>query len=194
MPSPSHSAHQWEVISATLESVLTNRAVRSEITLERTPAPAKLASFTSALVADVDVAGDEVGSGRIVVLYEPEFQPAWDGHIRLVSYVRSELETELVMDPLLLQVGWSWVQDSFKERGIEVHALSGTVSRAGSQSFGDLAERAPEGSIEIRASWTVPHSADLGEHLLSWCDLLASAAGIEPLPEGVVSFSPPGRS
>ena len=194
MTATSPSSHRWLDLSATVEAVLNDRSVRSEITLDSTPAPARLATHTAALLADVDVDGDEMGSGRLVILFEPEFQPTWDGHVRCVAFVRSNLETELVLDPLLLQVGWSWVTDSLAGRDSSAIALSGTVSRNSSQSFGDLAARDPEGNVEIRVSWTVPEGESLREHILAWCDMLSMTCGLPPLAEGVVSITRPGRA
>lgn len=171
---------------------MSDNSIRPEITLDLTPAPARLATHTTAIVADVDVSGTEVASGRLVVLFEPEYQPAWDGNIRCVAYIRSELEPEMVTDPLLLEVGWSWMTDALTERGVEVSNLSGTVSRAGSQSFGDISERDPEGSIEIRSSWTVQDN-DIAAHVRAWCDVLSLTAGLAPLTDGVVSISTPGK-
>lgn len=181
-------SNQWSTLQQTIESAISDRGIRAEITLETAPAPARLATNAMTILADLDVAGEEVGSGRLVILHEPEWQEAWDGNLRMVAFARSELETELVTDAMLLEVGWSWVLDSFKGREITASSLSGTVSRAGSQSFGDLSARAPEGSVEIRYSWTILDFPDLPQHILSWCDLLASAAGLEPLPDGVVAL------
>lgn len=162
---------------------------RAEISLEAAPAPARLATHTAALLADVDVHGSEVGNGRLVLLAEPKFQPEWDGQIRLVGFVRADLENEMVTDPLLLEVGWSWVVDSFATRGLSPVALSGTVSRSGNQSFGDISARPATGSIEIRSSWTVAEES-ISDHVAAWCELLAAACGLEPLPVGVVSLKP----
>jgi hypothetical protein len=181
-------SNQWSTLKQMIESAITDRGIRAEITLETAPAPARLATNAMTILADLDVAGEEVGSGRLVILHEPEWQEAWDGNLRMVAFARSELETELVTDSMLLEVGWSWVMDSFKGREISASSLSGTVSRAGSQSFGDLSARTPEGSVEIRYSWTILDYAELPQHVLSWCDLLASAAGLEPLPDGVVAL------
>lgn len=179
---------QWSELQQLIQSAIADRGIRSEITLETAPAPARLATNAMTILADLDVAGAEVGSGRLVILHEPEWQEAWDGNLRMVAFARSELETELVTDSMLLEVGWSWVMDSFKSRDITADSLSGTVSRAGSQSFGDLSARTPEGSVEIRYSWTILDYADMSQHVLSWCDLLASAAGLEPLPHGVAAL------
>lgn len=179
---------EWIEITSQIKALLENRTTRPEVKLDHTAAPARLATHTAAIVADVDVNGDEVGNGRLVVLFEPHFQDTWDGNLRLVGFVSADLETELVTDPMLLEVGWSWVEDAFKGRLINPLALSGTVSRSGSQSFGDISMREPEGQVEIRVSWTVPANEDFTEHALAWVDLMTSAAGLEPLPEGVTAI------
>ncbi len=65
------------------------------------PAPAKLAPFAAAVAASVEEAGNELARGRLIVLYDPEGHEAWDGCLRLVTYIRTELEDELVTDPML---------------------------------------------------------------------------------------------
>ncbi len=179
---------QWVEITSQIKALLENRTTRPEVKLDHTAAPARLATHTAAIVADVDVRGEEVGNGRLVVLFEPLFQDTWDGNLRLVGFVSADLETELVTDPMLLEVGWSWVEDAFKGRSLNPLALSGTVSRSGSQSFGDISMREPEGQVEIRVSWTVPGGEEFSEHALAWVDLMTSAAGLEPLPEGVTAI------
>lgn len=180
---------QWIEITSEIKALLENRNIRTEIKLDHTAAPARLATHTAAIVADVDMHGEEIGNGRLVVLFEPLFQDTWDGNLRLVGFVSADLETELVTDPMLLEVGWSWVEDSFNERGLNPLALSGTVSRSGSQSFGDISMREPEGQVEIRVSWTVPASESFTTHALAWIDLMTCAAGLEPLPAGVSAIS-----
>lgn len=194
MSAKSNQRDLWTDIVATIEATISDRSVRPEISLETAPAPARLATHTAAILADVDQDGHEVGSGRLVVLYEPDFQTTWDGHIRCVAFVRADLDEELVTDQLLLKVGWSWITEALEERGATAVALSGTVSRNGSQSFGDLAERAPEGSVEIRVSWTVGEFDDVRTHILAWCDMLAKTCALQPLSDGVVSISRSVRS
>lgn len=180
-------------ITVAIDEAIKDRSIRAEISLDQAPAPARLATHTSAILADVDQDGEEVGSGRLVILYEPDFQTTWDGHIRCVAFVRADLDEEMVTDELLLKVGWSWITEALEDRSANAIALSGTVSRNGSQSFGDLAERKPEGSIEIRVSWTVPDTDDLRTHILAWCDMLAKTCALEPLTDGVVSIARAGR-
>src|SRR5680860_843494 len=78
---------------------------RAELFVEAMPAPQRIAPFASALSADVSVDGDEVGSGRIVVLHDPAGNDAWAGTFRCVAYARAEIDPELVSDPMLAGVG-----------------------------------------------------------------------------------------
>lgn len=176
----------WGQLHEQLQHLVASDAIRPEFTLELAPAPAKLATNTAALLADVDTS-IPVGNGRLVILFEPEYQVAWEGHIRLVSYITAQLEAELIIDPMLLEVGWSWITDALD--GLHYLALSGTVSRNDSQSFGDISTRAPEGSIEMRASWTIANADEFSSNLNAWITMLQSASGLEPLPAGVTHIA-----
>jgi hypothetical protein len=175
----------WPSIEEAVERARRSAQVRSEIALDDVPAPVRLAKHGLALSGEIlDSEDIELAHGRFVLLHEPGGQATWQGDTRAVVFVRAVLEADLAIDPLLLEVGWDWLSESVAERGLELVALSGTVSRTGSQAFGDIASREPEGAIEIRASWTVrPTGAD--SSLLAWCDLMATAAGLIPLNEGV---------
>lgn len=177
---------EWSELHEQLRQLAEDERIRPEFTLELAPAPAKLATHTAALLADVDTS-IPVGNGRLVVLYEPEYQVAWEGNVRLVSYITAQLEPELITDPLLLEVGWSWIHDALM--GLGFAALSGTVSRNDSQSFGDISSRPPEGSIEMRASWTITELSEFSMHLHAWITMLQSASGLEPLPDGVTHIA-----
>ncbi len=164
--------------------------VRPEVVLDEVPGPARIAPFSAALTADVrtarrSVAADDLASGRFVVLYDPAGQDAWEGSFRLVTLVRATLEAEVGTDPLLAEVAWSWFVDSLASAGVDPHAAGGTVTRVLSQSFGALDRREEQTELEIRASWT-PWDQHLGPHLTAWTTLLCTAAGLPPLPEGVV--------
>ncbi len=54
----------------------------------------------------------ELATGRLVLLHDPDGEQAWDGVLRLVVYVRAEVDAELASDPLLPDVGWSWLTDA----------------------------------------------------------------------------------
>jgi hypothetical protein len=159
------------------------RAVRprEEIALEEVPAPQRLAPYAFAMSATVrKEADDEMATGRLILLHDPDGHDAWDGGtLRLVTYVTAELEPELAADPLLPAVGWSWLVDALEAYDAAHTAIGGTVTQTISTRYGQLAGPPAAGDIEIRASWT-PLGAELGAHLRAWCALLASTAGLPP--------------
>ncbi|MBB2892217.1 DUF3000 domain-containing protein [Flexivirga oryzae] len=173
---------------------LQNVRLRPEIRLTEVPAPGRIAPYSLAMTADVcSTIGSEeteLATGRFVVLHDPNFPEPWEGSWRLVTFVRAELEPETGADPLLGQVGWSWLTDCLREAGAEFRAEAGTVTRVLSEGFGSLAEDGNTVEIEIRASWT-PKGPNLGTQLAAWADLLSTVAGLPPLPEGVVAL--PGQ-
>ncbi|HZN16978.1 MAG TPA: DUF3000 domain-containing protein [Micromonosporaceae bacterium] len=152
---------------------------RPEIVLEDVPAPQRLAPYAHAIGAAVVRDSEEVATGRLILLHDPAGHEAWDGTLRLVTYVTAELEPDLAADPLLPGVGWSWLVDALDLHGADYTALGGTVTQTLSTRFGDLAGPPTAADVEIRASWT-PLSTDLDTHVLAWCSLLASTAGLPP--------------
>ncbi len=157
------------------------RAVRprTEIVLEEMSAPRHLAPYAYALGATVLRDSEEIATGRLVLLYDPAGHEAWEGALRLVTYVTAEVEPEIAADPLLPAVGWSWLIDALEEHGAEFTAAGGTVTQTASTRFGDLAGPPIAADLEVRASWT-PLDDELGAHLEAWCTLLASTAGLPP--------------
>ena len=180
-------------------AVATMRAarLRPEVHCEEMPAPQRIAPFAAALSADVTVDGDEVGTGRIILLHDPLGNDAWDGEFRCVAYARAEIDVELITDPMLAGVGWSWLTDALDAHGASFHMASGTVTRVATESFGGMAEDTAAAQLEIRASWTpiVPVGATLGAqqeaqldvapHVEAWGELLCTAVGLPPVPDGV---------
>jgi hypothetical protein len=104
---------------------------------------------------------------------------------RTFQETRAGLDPEMAADPMMTEVGWSWLMDCLAAQGLKVIAPSGTVTRVASESFGAMSDRPASAEIEIRASWT-PEGDELGDHLMAWGDLLCTAAGLPPLPAGVV--------
>jgi len=161
---------------------------RPEITVDTVPAPQRLAPWTYALSAEVCTGEEDdppIATARLVLLHDPDGQQAWDGVLRLVIYVRAELEGELAGDPLLPEVGWSWLTEALELSGARFTALGGTVTQTSSARFGDIAGPTHSHDIELRASWT-PEDAELGPHAGAFCALLATAAGLPPV--GVRTF------
>jgi hypothetical protein len=160
--------------------------LRPELFVEEMPAPQRIAPFASALSGDVTVDGDDVGSGRIVVLHDPAGNDAWEGTFRCVAYVRADIDPELVTDPLLAEVGWSWPTEALDAHGAGYAVPSGTVTCVASESFGGMAGEPASAQIEIRASWSPV--GDLAPHVEAWGELLCTAAGLPPVPEGVATM------
>lgn len=152
---------------------------RPEITLQPVRAPQRLAPWTYALSASVSTEEQEIATGRLVVLHDPAGNEAWEGTLRLVSYICSELDPEMALDPMLPSVGWSWLLEALADSGAAHLAAGGTVTRTSSRRFGDLAGPGDSHDLELRASWT-PLDSDLAPHLDAWCTLLASTAGLPP--------------
>ncbi|MQA83608.1 MAG: DUF3000 family protein [Streptosporangiales bacterium] len=167
--------------------------VRSDIALKETPAPQRLAPHTAALAAVVRSGETELAMGRLILLYDPEGQPGWEGTFRIVTYVRADLEPEIAGDPLLPPVGWSWLTEALDAHGATYLAPSGTVTRVASESFGNMADEPATSEVELRASWT-PTGDDLKSHVEAWCDVLSLAAGLPPAPPGVAALPPRRRS
>lgn len=163
---------------------------RAEIVLGTLPAPARLAPYSHAIAATLYNTDDvEVGSGRLVLLYDPDGVEAWDGTLRIVIFATCELENEVARDPLLPEVAWSWLVDAVAET--DHTALGGTVTATASTRFGDISGPEHADDLEVRASWT-PRSTDTKPHLEAFLELLSAAAGLPPV--GVSSIRGTSRS
>src|SRR3954462_3819012 len=159
---------------------------RPEILTEEMPAPQRIAPYASALSADVNSEGMDIGTGRIVVLPDPAGNDAWEGTFRCVAYARADIDPELAADPLLAEVGWTWLMEALAAHGATYSAPSGTVTTVASESFGGMAPEPSTAQIEIRASWTPV--GDLTAHVEAGGELLCTAAGLPPVPEGVATI------
>ena len=168
-------------------------ALRPEVFCEEMPAPQRIAPYAFALSADVTVDDTDIGTGRIILLHDPAGNDAWDGTFRCVAYARAEIDLELITDPMLAAVGWSWLTEALDAHGATYAAASGTVTRVATESFGGMADEGGTAQLEIRASWTpwVPKNAapgtplDMAPHVEAWGELLCTAVGLPPVPEGV---------
>ncbi|MDT7546692.1 MAG: hypothetical protein QOE99_2802 [Actinomycetota bacterium] len=173
----------FRAAAATLFAALAE-AARPGLALREVPAPRKLAPYSVAVAADVSRGGEEVASGRFVVLHDPAGQDGWRGDTRIVAFVSADVEAEMAADSALAAVGWSWLTESLTDRGALHTAAGGTVTRTMSSRFGSLEQPDESNEVEIRASWTAlaqpDGTLDLGEHLRAWCDLLCATAGLPP--------------
>ncbi len=187
-----------------------------DLSFEEVPAPKRLAPYATAIAAAVQRDGTDVAWGRLVLLYDPDGQAGWDGVFRLVAYVRAEVEPEIAADPLLGEVGWSWLSEALDEHVPGYTRVSGTVTRVITEGFGTKRDELPLTGFELRASWspTGPGGSpgrkrsgrtarasrpgqpdldvlDLPAHIAAWCDCLSAAAGLEP--PGTRALRPPGH-
>jgi len=167
--------------------------LRPEVFCEEMPAPQRIAPYAAALTADVTVDGTDLGTGRIILLHDPAGNDAWDGTYRCVAYARAEIELDLVTDPMLAAVGWSWLTEALDAHGAAYTAASGTVTRVATESFGGMADEGGTAQLELRASWTPvqvegPMGVDVAPHVEAWGELLCTAVGLEPVPEGVTAI------
>jgi len=166
--------------------------LRPEVHLTEVPAPSRIAPYAVAMSAEVISSGalgggDELASGRFVLLYDPSEPEPWNGVWRAVTFARAVFDPELANDPMLGAVGWSWLKEALENREAIHTADAGTVTRVVSESFAGLVDRGATVEMEIRASWT-PGGPNLGVHLQAWADLLCTVGGLPPLPEGVTAL------
>ncbi len=118
--------------------------VRAEARVEPIRAPQRLAPWTYALSTDIIAAdGEELATGRLVLLYDPDGAEAWDGELRLVVFASAEVEPDIATDPLLPEVAWNWLTSSLQDRGADHLAAGGTVTQTTSTRFGDVHGPAP---------------------------------------------------
>lgn len=160
---------------------------RPEIALTPTRPPQRLAPYSHAIAARLDAGEQELVTARLILLHDPDGQQAWDGTLRLVCYVRAEVEADIAADPMLPAVGWSWLTEALEPVAPDVTALGGTVTLTSSARFGDIAGPERTDDVELRASWT-PRSGNLRPHGAAFCDLLGTAAGLPPT--GVSALEP----
>ena len=159
---------------------------RSEIVLTEVPAPQKLAPHAMALSADVS---EITATGRFVLLHDPAGQEGWGGTFRCVTFIRSAIDAEMASDPVLVDLGWSYLLDSLAKHGAKFSNPSGTVTRVSSASFGTLKGQVESNELEIRASWTPEEPEKLVDHALAWLETIEIACGLMPIPTGVTQLS-----
>ncbi len=164
--------------------------IRPEFRVDEAPAPQRLAPFALALTVESAIDDRDPLSGRFVLLHDPDGVGEWDGDFRAVVFARASLEPDLVSDPMLHDVGWTWLMEALAETGAHASQLGGTVTATAGQSFGSLSDRPRDGFVEIRASWT-PYSVDgapvhesMERHVEAWIELLRHATGLMPMAPG----------
>lgn len=166
--------------------------LREEIIAEEIDPPQRFAPYSYALgfnvfpcvhasaapiVDSLPLEDNACAFGRIIFLYDPEGQETWNGTLRVVIYIESDLEPVMAHDPLLPQVGWNWVEEMLED--VPHTALGGTVTCTSSYRHGDIAGPSQAYQLEIRSSWTA-QDTDLNAHVTAFRSVIEHAAGLPP--------------
>jgi hypothetical protein len=187
---PAHRAAAPPAFAHAVKSLRDLRPL-SHVRIGEAPAPSRVAPFSIALTAEVTDDDDELASGRFILLHDPAGQEAWQGTMRVVTFAQATLETELGEDPMLCDIGWSWLTEQL--RPCPHTARGGTVTRVLSASYDAMSSRPGTAEIEIRASWS-PLGTDITDHFQAWSAMLCTIAGLPPLPDGVSALPATARS
>jgi Protein of unknown function (DUF3000) len=170
--------------------------VRDDLAFEDWPAPKRLAPHAIALAVTAYQDGEEAGTGKLVLLHDTAGQEGWTGTFRVVVHVHADVEEEMAADPLLGEVGWSWLTDALDLHAPGYGAPSGTVTRVITEGYGAKADEPPSTGFELRASWC-PADDEIEDEVrgavLAWSDVLAAAAGLPAQPPGTRALGPRGR-
>ena len=157
--------------------------LRKELNVEQIPAPERIAPNAIALAAAVNHKSTNVnpinpptGTGRFVLLHDPDSSEEWGNSFRVVCYAQAPLEIEIGLDPFIAEVAWTWLLDALKARDARYTYASGTATKTLSSGFGTLESQGDGAQIELRASWT-PLGNEFGTHASAWSELICLLAG-----------------
>lgn len=152
---------------------------REELTINEIPSPTGVAPWSIALSANFGAPphgqDSALGTGRFILMYDPEEPSGWDGAFRVVTFVQATQDADIARDELAAPVAWTWVTEALALRHADASALAGTVTSVASSSFGDIEHRSDTGQMELRASWS-PHGS-VTAHVEAWCDIVCAVAG-----------------
>jgi hypothetical protein len=173
-------------------------AVRSDLEFEEWPAPKRLAPHAVALAVTAYRDGAEAGTGKLVLLYDPAGPEGWAGTFRLVAQVQADVEEEMAADPLLGEVGWSWLTEALDQHAPGYAAVSGTVTRVITEGYGAKADDPLVTAFDLRASWSPAEdddsAAEISGAVAAWCELLAAACGLPATGTTALGFGGRRRS
>lgn len=167
-------------------------SVRDELVLQQIDAPGKLAKHEVAFSANIDAASTDVatdlGTGRFVLLWDPDEPEPWGSRFRVITFAKSPLETDIGADEQISDVAWAWLTEALQNRHANFIAEAGTATRIISSGYGALSNQSDHAELEIRASWS-PVDTNANAHLEAWQDLVCIMSGLPNLPAGVSSFA-----
>lgn len=162
-------------------------AFRADLSVREIPAPTGLAPHAIALAGEVrpetEHGESTYGTGRFLLLHDPEEPDPWGGPWRVVCFAQAPLDADIGVDPLVADVAWSWLVDALGAHGARYHSPSGTATKTLSKGFGGLADEGDGAQIELRASWSPTDR--FGAHVEAWAELLCMLAGLPPGSEDI---------
>ena len=179
----------------TIATALRQAMFRPDFAVREISPPRGVAPFSVAFAGDVrpDSHGDSpYGTGRFLLLHDPDEPDSWGGPWRAVVFAQAPLELDIGTDPLLADVAWSWLTDALGAHHAHHHSASGTATKTVSRGFGSLASQGDGSQLEVRASWTPdPPSA---RHIQAWAEFVCMLAGLPPGSEGIALLRSSRRS
>jgi hypothetical protein len=168
---------------------------REDFVVREIAAPSGLAPQALALAGDVrpDETGESrYGTGRFILLHDPDEPEPWGGPWRVVCFAQAPLEPEIGTDPLVADVAWSWLIDALDARNAPYSQASGTATKTLSKGFGALAPEGEGSQVELRASWSPSGAFD--QHVSAWAEFVCMLAGLPPGSEHIQVFRARGEA
>lgn len=163
---------------------LAHGSMRSELEITQIPAPKGLAAeavaFTAEVASESMTETSDAGTGRFVLLHEPQPHEQWGGKFRIITFSKSPLETSIGADEMISDVAWEWLLDALASRSAQYSNEAGTTTRIISSGFGSLSGQSDHAELEMRASWTP--TGDMGAHFSAWQDLICMMSGYPLTP------------
>jgi len=167
-------------------------SLRSELSVTQIDAPKGLAKHAIAFAANIESSAatthGDLGTGRFILLHEPEEQEQWGGHFRIVCFAKSPLETDLGAEDQMSDVSWDWLTEALARHGAVFSHEAGTATRVISSGFGSLSGQSDHAELEMRASWS-PAGTLMAPHLEAWLDLVCVMSGFSPSVDGVTALN-----
>jgi len=161
--------------------------VRTEVSVEIIPSPTRIAPHSAAISGEVLASGNSEslhGTGRLILMHDPDQTAAWGGAFRIVCFAQAPLDSDIALDSMLSEVTWSWLTDALAASDADYSNASGTATRVLSQGFGELSDQGESAHIELRASWS-PSGDNMSGHVQAWATLLCMLAGLPPTSDAV---------
>ena len=81
----------YPVVFDELRSRILDYSWSDRLEVHEIPAPTRISPFSVAIEGSVTIRGDELGSGRLILLHDPSGSEAWQGTSRFVAMIRADV-------------------------------------------------------------------------------------------------------